>query len=139
MHLVHVLAMEGALLVKAGAHTCKASQVARSISIFLPGRRGDWQKNYLLLLWSDCQREVQTSWQKVLLFFLRELREEVNKPASKEEYLSWTGDTSRNTRPIKLNTCLVHKSSHFLPFTHGICTVITKLSPFHPMHINGIY
>lgn len=81
MHLAHVLTTEGALLVEAGAHTCKASKVARSIFIFLPGRRGDWQKNHLLLLWFDCQGEVQTSWQKVMLFILRELREEVNKPA----------------------------------------------------------
>lgn len=74
-------ATEAALLVEAGAHTCKASKAARYIFIFLPGRRGDWQKNYLLLLWFDCQGEVQTLRLKVLLFFLRELREKVNKPA----------------------------------------------------------
>lgn len=81
MHLARVLTTEGDLLLEGGAHTRKVSQMAGSIFIFLPGRRGDWQKTHLLLLWFDCQGEVQTSWQKVLLFFLRELREEVNKPA----------------------------------------------------------
>jgi len=76
-----VLATLGDLLLKVGVHTCRASQVAICILIFLPGRRGGWQKKRLPLLQFDCQGEVQTSWQKVLLFFLRELREEVDKPA----------------------------------------------------------